>query len=229
MDHNVRRRPRIPLVVRTLPLGQLQTNCFLVSAAETGPALIVDPGDDATTVARTITGAGLEPVAILVTHAHFDHIGAVAPIAHRYGVPVYAPAGELSMIETLNDNLWPGFGPYETFTPDVLLDGGERLLLAGLTVRVLPTPGHSPAGVSYAISGDDHATVLMVGDVLFRGSIGRTDFAGGSFPRLERSILSLYREHALETVVFSGHSPQTTLADELRSNPFLGGVREVLA
>jgi glyoxylase-like metal-dependent hydrolase (beta-lactamase superfamily II) len=198
-----------------------------VSRSGTGEdALVIDPGEDPGRVEATLSAAGLRCVSILVTHAHFDHIGAVGPLARATGSPVYISSGEANLLLSPNDGLPPGFGPFEPYEADVKLRGDEVFAVAGLTVRTHLAPGHSPAGLVFAISDpDDGEAALFVGDVIFRGSVGRTDLAGGSWPTLRDSILRLYRSCPLDAPVFSGHTPPTTLADELRSNPFLDEIR----
>jgi glyoxylase-like metal-dependent hydrolase (beta-lactamase superfamily II) len=165
-------------------------------------------------------------VAILVTHAHHDHIGAVGPLARDGSSPVYASRGEASILSAPSTGLDSGLGPIEPHDPEVLLDGGERLRLAGLDVEVLAVPGHSPAALAFRITdpadGDEQ---VFVGDVLFAGSVGRTDFPGSSWPVLERSILALYDAVGLEVPIHPGHGPSTTLGRERSNNPFLDAVR----
>ena len=188
--------------------------------------MVIDPGDQPDRVTATLSETDLRCAAIVLTHAHFDHIGAVAPLARDAGCPVYISSGEAHMLAHVDDQLPPGIGPFEGYTADVLLAGDEVFTVAGLTVTTHFCPGHSPAGLAFEIADPtDGATALFVGDVLFRGSVGRTDFEGGSWPTLEASILRLYERCPHDVPVYSGHTPATTLAQEARTNPFLDAVR----
>jgi glyoxylase-like metal-dependent hydrolase (beta-lactamase superfamily II) len=208
------------LEVRMFTVGPVQENCFIVRAKGADRAVIVDPGDEAERLTNAISELGIAAVeAILVTHTHFDHIGAVAPLAQATGAPVYCPELEKVVLANIMDYVpWPGFGPYESYDADELVRGGETLELAGLTLDVLPTPGHSPGHVTYAIK-DEQA--LFSGDVLFQGSVGRVDLPGGDWPTLLSSIESLIEAFPPETTVYPGHMGITTLARERATNPFL--------
>ncbi|HUE29143.1 MAG TPA: MBL fold metallo-hydrolase, partial [Solirubrobacteraceae bacterium] len=157
--------------------------------------------------------------AILLTHTHFDHIGAVAPVAAATGAPVYCPELETQVLANIMDYVpWPGFGPFESYEADETIKGGETLELAGQTIDVIFTPGHSPGHVSYSFRGEG---ALFSGDVLFQGSVGRVDLPGGDWPTLLHSIESLIETHPGETTVYPGHMGTTTLARERATNPFL--------
>jgi glyoxylase-like metal-dependent hydrolase (beta-lactamase superfamily II) len=178
---------------------------------------MVDPGDEADRLLAAIEEVGVGLDAILLTHTHFDHVGAVAPVARATGAPVYCPQLEVPVLADIMRFVpWEGFGPYESYDADETVSGGERLELAGLDIEVIFTPGHSPGHVTYAI--DD---ALFSGDVLFQGSVGRTDLPGGDWPTLARSIASLLEAHPDETKVFPGHMGLTTLGRERATNPFL--------
>ncbi len=208
--------------VRTYTVGPVQENCHIVRAgADAGRAVIVDPGDEAERLLAGIDSLGVEIEAILLTHTHFDHIGAVAPVARATGAPVYCPAIEVPVLTDVMRWTPPGFGPFESYEPEHTLAGGERLQLAGLDIEVLFTPGHSPGHLTYAVPG-----ALLSGDVLFQGSVGRVDLPGGDWATLERSIEQLLRSQPPETVVYPGHMGITTLARERDSNPFLAELRE---
>ncbi len=207
------------LDVRMFTVGQVAENAFLVRAAGSDKALLIDPGDEAEKLLGAIEELGVELEAILLTHTHFDHIGAVAPVAKATGAPVWCPEIEVPVLADINAFVpWPGFGPFESYDADHTVSGGEHLSLAGLEIDVVFTPGHSPGHVTYAIPDGD---ALLSGDVLFQGSVGRVDLPGGDGPTLMRSIAGLLEAYPDETTVFPGHMGITTLGAERASNPFL--------
>jgi hydroxyacylglutathione hydrolase len=211
--------------VRMFTVGPVQENCFIVREKGADRAVIVDPGDEAERIGKAIEGLQIRTIdAILITHTHFDHIGAVAPLARATHAPVYCPALETQVLANIMDYVpWPGFGPFESYEADEMVSGGETLELAGLTIEVLFTPGHSPGHVTYAIR-DEH--VLFSGDVLFQGSVGRVDLPGGDWPTLLASIESLTNAFVPETTVYPGHMGITTLGRERATNPFLRELAE---
>lgn len=212
--------------VRTFTVGPIQENAYIVRASgDARHALLVDPGEEAERLLGAVRELDVQIEAILVTHCHFDHIGAVAPVAHATGAPVYCPEIETGILADINKWTMPGFGPFESYDADHTVKGGERLLLAGMEVEVLFTPGHSPGHVTYAVSQPQVSPVLLSGDVLFQGSVGRVDLPGGDWATLERSIAGLVCGFAGETVVYPGHMGATTLGRELASNPFLAELR----
>jgi hydroxyacylglutathione hydrolase len=205
--------------VRTFTVGPVAENCFIARADGSDRALIVDPGEEPDRILGAVENLGVTVEAILVTHCHFDHIGAVAPVAAATGAPVWCPEIEVSVLADIMSYVpWPGFGPYESYEADHKVAGGERLELAGLEIDVLFTPGHSPGHVSYSIASEG---ALFSGDVLFQGSVGRTDLPGGDWSTLLESIRTLVDSHPPETVVYPGHMGVTTLGAERESNPFL--------
>jgi glyoxylase-like metal-dependent hydrolase (beta-lactamase superfamily II) len=237
--------------VRAFTVGPIQENAYLVRRDETAAeAVLVDPGEEPQRLLEAVERLGVRVTAILITHCHFDHIGAVAPVARVTEAPVYCPEIEVGILADITKWTMSGFGPYESWRADHTLAGGERLRLAGLDVEVLFTPGHSPGHLSYAIApaggqasaaaGEEaprsieHAggttegsspAVLLSGDVLFQGSVGRTDFPGSDWPTLERSIGALMERFPGETVVYPGHMGATTLGREWAVNPFLAELR----
>ena len=212
--------------VRAFTVGPVQENCFIVRAdAEQTRAVIVDPGDEPERLLAAIDSLGVQIEAILLTHCHFDHIGAVAPVARATGAPVYCPEIERPLLADITSWTPPGFGPFESHEPEHLVKGGERLSLAGMELDVLFTPGHSPGHVTYAVRSPAHPALLS-GDVLFQGSVGRVDLPGGDWATLERSIASLLAAYPPETIVYPGHMGVTTLGRERDSNPFLSELRE---
>ena len=209
------------LDVRAFTVGPVQENCYLVRAgADAARAVIVDPGDEPERLLSAAESLGAEIEAILLTHCHFDHIGAVAPVARATGAPVYCPAIERPVLADVMSWVPPGFGPFESYEAEHTVAGGERLTLAGVDFEVIFTPGHSPGHVTYATPG-----ALLSGDVLFQGSVGRVDLPGGDWATLERSIAGLIDAHPADTVVYPGHMGVTTLERELQSNPFLSELR----
>jgi hydroxyacylglutathione hydrolase len=205
---------------RMYTVGPLQENCYIVRAPGADRAVIIDPGDEAERILGALKALEITTVeAILLTHTHFDHVGAVAEVARATGAPVYVPALEAEILANINEYVrFPGFGPFESYDADETVAGGETLELAGLTFEVTFTPGHSPGHVSYAVPEDD---ALFSGDVLFEGSVGRVDLPGGDWPTLLASIESLLNAYSPETTVHPGHMGLTTLGAERASNPFL--------
>jgi len=220
------RRPtsRAPLFrsdVRAFTVGPVQENCYIVRADEHATrAVIVDPGDEPERLLAAIDALGVEIEAILLTHCHFDHIGAVAPVARATGAPVYCPQIERPVLSDVMAWVPPGFGPFESYEADHTLAGGEHLKLAGLSIDVLFTPGHSPGHLTYAVPG-----AVLSGDVLFQGSVGRVDLPGGDWATLERSIETLLKSYPEETLVYPGHMGVTSLGRERDTNPFLSELR----
>jgi glyoxylase-like metal-dependent hydrolase (beta-lactamase superfamily II) len=205
--------------VRIFTVGPVQENAYLVRRDGAGRALLIDPGDEPDRLLNAVEALGVTVEAILLTHTHFDHIGAVAPVARATGAPVYCPKLEVEVLADIMAYVpWPGFGPFESYDADETVEGGERLQLAGFDLDVIFTPGHSPGHVTYAIEDEG---ALLSGDVLFQGSIGRTDLPGGDHATLLRSIAGLLERYDDETTVLPGHMGVTTLGRERAANPFL--------
>ena len=205
---------------RMFTVGPVQENCHIVRTPRSDRAVIVDPGDEAPRLLGALEALGIETVeAILLTHTHFDHVGAVAPVARATGAPVYCPELELEVLADINASIsWPGIGPFESWDAEHTVAGGETLELAGLTFDVMFVPGHSVGHVSYYARGEQ---ALFSGDVLFKDSVGRVDLPGGDWPTLLASIESLLGAYPPETVVHPGHMALTTLGTERERNPFL--------
>src|SRR5690349_15079659 len=206
------------LDVEMLTVGQIGENCCLFRPRG-GGLLIVDPGEEAERILAAVEAMGGSVEAILLTHCHFDHIGAVAPVARATGAPVYCPEIEVPVLADIMAYVpWAGFGPYESYEADETVAGGETLELAGLELDVVFTPGHSPGHVTYAVRGEP---AIFSGDVLFQGSVGRVDLPGADGPTLIESIRALVDGHSAETTVYPGHMGITTLGAEREANPFL--------
>lgn len=210
------------LDVEMLTVGPIGENCFLFRPRGGEKLLIVDPGEEAERILAAVAEMGGGVEAILLTHCHFDHIGAVAPVARATGAPVYCPEIEVPMLADIMAYVpWAGFGPFDNYEADETVGGGETLALAGMEIDVVFTPGHSPGHVTYAVRGE---SAIFSGDVLFQGSVGRVDLPGGDGPTLLSSIGKLLDDYPDETVVHPGHMGLTTLGAERATNPFLGSL-----
>jgi hydroxyacylglutathione hydrolase len=210
----------VSLVVDRYELGPIGTNCYLVRATRTADeAVVVDPSGDVPQLRLELARTGARCAAILITHGHWDHLVGVGELAEGTGAPVYMAEDERALLENLPDLLPPGVhgGGY---TPDVLLEGDETFELAGVSFEALRVPGHSPGHLAYHADG-----CLFSGDVLFAGSVGRTDLPGADWETLVDSLRTLTDRFLPETVVYSGHGPPTTLGEELARNPFLAALR----
>jgi glyoxylase-like metal-dependent hydrolase (beta-lactamase superfamily II) len=205
--------------VRMFTVGPVAENTYIVRRDDSDRALIVDPGDEADKLLGAIDALGVTLDGIVLTHTHFDHVGAVAPVAKATGAEVWVPEVEAFVLADINRFVpWSGIGPFESYDAEHTLEGGERLELAGFGIDVLSTPGHSPGHVTFSIP--DEAAVFS-GDVLFQQSIGRTDLPGGDHATLLESIRMLIDTLPAETTVYPGHMGITSLGAERATNPFL--------
>lgn len=199
-------------------LGPLQTNCYVLERTDTGSCVVIDPGMPEKQLFDRLEGRKVE--AILLTHAHFDHIGGVEELRKKAGCPVYLHEAERDWLtdpEKNGSTMWPeAGGPPASDPPEHALFHGQKLQLIGETIEVFHTPGHSPGSSSFLV-GDK----LFGGDVLFRQSVGRTDLRGGSSAELFRSIHDILFRLPEETVVYPGHGPATTIGFEKRNNPYV--------
>jgi glyoxylase-like metal-dependent hydrolase (beta-lactamase superfamily II) len=212
----------VSLDVEMLTVGPIAENCFLLRRPDSDRVLVVDPGEEAERILAAIEAMGATLEAILLTHCHFDHIGAVAPVAAASGAPVYCPRLETPLLADIMSYVpWAEFGPFESYDAEETVSGGEMLALAGLELDVIFTPGHSPGHVTYSVRGED---AIFSGDILFQGSVGRVDLPGGDGPTLMESIRGLLDTHPDETAVYPGHMGVTTLGAERASNPFLASL-----
>jgi glyoxylase-like metal-dependent hydrolase (beta-lactamase superfamily II) len=199
-------------------VGLFQENTFLVREAGGAGAILVDPGDEAARIARMVAANGWEPQAIVNTHAHLDHVGAVQDLKERYGIPFFLHEADAELLAAVPDHArFFGVPVPRVPTVDRYLQEGETLRFGKLAVHVIHTPGHTPGGVSLHVGGR-----LFAGDTLFFDSIGRTDLPGGDHETLLRSIRERLLALPDETIVHSGHGPDTTIGRERRSNPYLG-------
>jgi glyoxylase-like metal-dependent hydrolase (beta-lactamase superfamily II) len=211
----------VTLAVDRYELGPLATNCYVVRAArDVHDAVVVDPGDDAAALRLELARTGAACTAILVTHTHFDHIGAVADLAEGLAVPVYAPAGEVDVLARADEIYRPYGVSIRPWPAAIPVAAGERLDLAGIEWETVAAPGHTVDHVAYAAGG-----ALFSGDVLFAGGVGRVDLPGGDWDRLIASIEALLERFPPDTPVYPGHGPPTTLGAELAQNPFLAELR----
>ena len=200
-------------------VGPVAENCFIFRRDGSSEALIVDPGDEAPKLLGAIEQLGLELKGILLTHTHFDHIGAVAPVAEATKAEVWVPEIEKPVLADIMSYVpWPGFGPFESYEAEHTLRGGEKLELAGFEIDVIFTPGHSPGHVTFSIPDEQ---VVFSGDVLFKGSVGRVDLPGGDWGTLLESIRGLVDSLPEDTTVYPGHMGITSLGAERATNPFL--------
>lgn len=210
----------MPLAVDRYELGPAGTNCYVVRADRGArEAVVIDPGGDTTELRLDLARSGAHCAAILITHGHFDHLGGVADLAEGTHAPVHMAEDERILLEEPAQFTPPGY-VIRSYTPDVLLEGSEPLELAGIEFETLRVPGHSPAHLAYYAE-----ECLFSGDVLFAGSVGRTDLPGADWETLVASIRTLFDRFPPETTVFPGHGPQTTLAVEHDRNPFLAELR----
>ncbi|MDI6772128.1 MAG: MBL fold metallo-hydrolase [bacterium] len=209
------------MIVETLQLGPIATNCHIVRDEATGRAAVIDPGGDAPRLMAALKRGNLTVEAIIATHAHFDHIGAVRDLVLATGAPFLAGEAELPVLKTAVEQalMFFGISVPPPPAPDRLLRDGDELTLGGALFRIAHTPGHSPGHI--CLLGDGAA---FVGDVVFPGSIGRTDLPGGDYDTLMRSIARHILTLPDETVLYSGHGPETTVGRERRTNPFLVGL-----
>ena len=209
------------LVVDRYELGPIGTNCYVVRSERGAPeAAVVDPSGDAASLRLELARMGTTCAGILITHSHWDHILGLAELAEGTGVKVWGPEIEVDVLEN-PQSYYSGVGvTLRGWKPDVLLSGGETIEVAGINFEVVAVPGHSPGHLAYYADG-----ALLSGDVLFQGSVGRTDLPRSDWETLLASIKSLTERFPPDTVVYSGHGPPTTLGDELERNPFLSELR----
>jgi hydroxyacylglutathione hydrolase len=210
----------VSLAVNRYELGLIGTNCYVVRAHDRAhEAVVVDPGADAPRILEELAALESTCAAILITHGHWDHLGGVAELAQATGAQVYMADDERLLLEDVNSFTPPGV-ELRPYSPDVALQGDEVLELAGMSFATLRVPGHSPAHLAYHTEG-----AVFSGDLLFAGSVGRTDLPGADWDTLVESIRTLADRYPRDTIVYSGHGPKTTIGAELDRNPFLAELR----
>jgi len=213
------------LFVEAFPVGPIQANCVLLGDADAGELVVIDPGEEAEKIVDRVRASGLRATMILHTHGHLDHAGGTAELAGLLGpgVPIGLHPDEAELYSSLPMQAQMfGLETDPPPEPDLRFEHGQKLSVGGLELEIRHAPGHSPGGVCFVISGADEELVV-VGDVLFAGSIGRTDLWGGSFPLLEKSIREQLYTLPDDTRVICGHGPDTTIGRERSSNPFVSG------
>ena len=213
-------------IVDSLPVSPFMTNCYILGCTRTRAAAIIDPGDDGDKILERLTSHGLELSHVLLTHAHVDHCTGVSQVRKRHPAPIYMHRTEQQLYDHVpQQGQMFGLQPTGPLPPvDVYVEDGEALTVGNLTLRVLFTPGHSPGSVCYHV--EESPGVVFCGDVLFQGSIGRTDLWGGSYGTLMQSIGQKIMPLPDETVLYSGHGPATSVGRERASNPFRGDFKE---
>jgi len=208
------------LKIDVITVGMLEVNCLLIYDSEVGRGIIVDPGEEGDRIAAAVDDRKFVPECVVLTHGHGDHIAAVDDVRDRFGIPVAIGRDDAAMLENASFNLSAGFGvPLEMRPAERLLSEGDDIQAGGHVLKVLDTPGHTRGSITLSYRG--HAAV---GDLVFAGSVGRTDLSGGSFQTLLSSIQEKILTMPDDTILYPGHGPVTTVGAERRSNPFLTGV-----
>ncbi|MEF9475269.1 MAG: MBL fold metallo-hydrolase [Candidatus Mariimomonas ferrooxydans] len=203
------------MVVKKLVVGPLEENCYIIGDNKTKQAIVVDPGDEPDRIIDLIKENGFEVKSIICTHAHFDHLGAIGDIKKATGAKILINNEDIELYEKVKDQavLW-GYELDDMPEPDGLLKEGDKVRVGNLTFIVLHTPGHSPGGICLYGEG-----IVVTGDTLFQGSVGRTDFQGGDMTKLKESFRRLL-DLPEDTTVLSGHGSETTIGNEKRENLF---------
>ncbi len=199
-------------------VGDIGTNCYFLVNTDTKEMIIVDPGGDAPILKSRIAEMDLKPAAILLTHAHYDHAHHAKILKDTYQIPIYIHEAEKQTLTDVRMNVSAMFGKPETYEADVFLKDGQEFTLAGFEIVTLHTPGHTPGGACYYFKDQK---VLVSGDSLFCGSVGRTDFPGGSMSSLVRSLKEKVMVLPRDTQVLPGHMMRTTIGQECEYNPYL--------
>jgi hydroxyacylglutathione hydrolase len=205
--------------METFPVGPLQCNCTILGDEEAGEAIVIDPGDEISRIQRRLQEHKLKLKQILITHAHIDHVGGALKLKRLTGAPIFMNENDLPLLQAMEmQAAWLGIAPPETAPPDGALIQGQRIGLDRYPAEVLHTPGHTQGSVCLHFAP---LKLLVAGDTLFAGSIGRTDLPGGNFHQIIASINGQLLTLAEDTRVLPGHGPETTIGEERQSNPFL--------
>lgn len=207
------------MILKQMALGPIMANCYILGCKETREAAVIDPGDETDRILMALAEEKLTVKHIINTHGHFDHVGGNSKLKAATGAPLYIHAGDAPMLSQLSAAASSfGLSADNSPDPDKTLKDGDQITFGNITLNVLHTPGHSPGGVSLHTDG-----MVFVGDLLFSGSIGRTDLPGGDFDTLIASVKNKIFPLGDDTIVYSGHGPETTVAREKKFNPFVGG------
>lgn len=207
------------MIHEILPVGALQCNCSILGDPIQHLATVVDPGEDISAIMHLLEKHQLRVEQIIITHAHIDHVGGAVRLKKLTGAPIYMNQLDLPLLQMMDVQAgWLGIAPPEVQPPDVSAEDGLALSAAGETARILHTPGHTQGSICLYLPGQ---SLLLAGDTLFAGSVGRTDLPGGDFPTLLRSLHQTVMQLPDETRVLPGHGAATTIGEERESNPFL--------
>lgn len=207
------------MIFETFPVGPLQCNCTILADEASREAIIIDPGDEITRIHKRLTDHGLKLTQILITHAHIDHVGGALRLKRLTGAPIYLNEDDLPLLQMMHEQAaWLGVTTPETAPPDQVLTDGQTVGLANYPAKVIHTPGHTQGSICLHFAP---LKMVLAGDTLFAGSIGRTDLPGGSFEQIIDSIHSRLLTLPDETRVVPGHGPATTIGNERSTNPFL--------
>ncbi len=204
-------------MIKILPVGPLNVNCSIIVDEESGSAIIVDPGSEGEKIIESLNG--LKPVAIVNTHGHVDHVGQVAVIKEYFDIPFMLHKEDVFL---LKDEIWQGFGSYVGAVPcpdpDEFIEEDKEIRIGNTVIKVIHTPGHTPGGCCFYL---EEKEILIAGDLLFKGSVGRWDLPGGNLEQLKKSLIKIFSIIPDETVVVCGHNEETTIGHERMFNPFL--------
>ncbi len=207
------------MILETFPVGPLQCNCTVLGDEATGEAIVIDPGDEITRIHNRLTALGLRLKQILITHAHIDHVGGALRLKRLTGAPILLNENDLPLLQMMGAQAaWLGVAPPETAPPDESLTDGQQVGLEAYPAQILHTPGHTQGSVCLHFIP---LKMVIAGDTLFAGSIGRTDLPGGNFDQIIDSIEARLLPLPDDTKVIPGHGPATTIGAERRANPFL--------
>jgi glyoxylase-like metal-dependent hydrolase (beta-lactamase superfamily II) len=210
------------MILETFPVGPLQCNCTILGDEQAREAIVIDPGDDVSRIHKQLAEQGLSLKQILITHAHIDHVGGALRLKRLTGAPIYLNENDLPLLQMMGAQAaWLGVSTPETAPPDNGLVDGQTVGLQSYSAKVLHTPGHTQGSICLHFVP---LKLLIAGDTLFAGSIGRTDLPGGNYAQIIDSIHSRLLTLPDETSVIPGHGPATSIGEERKKNPFLTGI-----